>query len=77
MYERQYYGSTLTEDYYDFPHKLEPGSTLSIEFPGSEIQNKISKSGLSDLIKVRGFIKIGNGKYYTSPPLEISPEKEK
>jgi len=72
--ERHYYGSTYFEDYHNFPHKLEPGSTLSIEFPKREVQNEISKCGLSDYIEVQGFIKDGDGKYYTSPPLEILAE---
>ena len=70
-YERQYYGSTLTEAYLDFPYKLTPGSTIEIEFPINEIRSEISKSGLSGLTKITGFIKDGNGKYYLSPPIEI------
>jgi len=60
----------------DFPYKLESGSTLSIEFPRREVQNEISKCGLSGPIEVKGFIKDGDGKYYTSPSLEISVKKE-
>jgi hypothetical protein len=75
-YERHYYGSSFFENYHNFPYKLEPGSTLSIEFPRREVQNEISKCSLSDYIELQGFIKDGDGKYYSSLSLEIPSENE-
>jgi hypothetical protein len=70
-YKRESYGNTLTEQYRNFPHKLTPGSTLSIEFPQNEIKEEILKTQLKGAVKVTGFIKGGDGKYYKSPPLMI------
>lgn len=76
-YVREYYGNLLTEDYHNFPFKLEPGSTITIEFSRKEIQNKIIESACRGQILVSGFMKDGDGKYYTSSPVEINTEKKK
>ena len=75
-YIQQFFGSTFTENYFDFPYELKKAKTLDIEFPKRLIQNEISKCSVSDYIEIQGFIKDGDGKYYTSPPLEIPVEDE-
>jgi|GEM_PF-3626535 hypothetical protein len=70
-YKRDFFGSTLTEEYQDFPYKLSPGSTLSVEFPRKEIEKNISKTGLSGSVKITGFVSDGSGKRYSSLPIVI------
>jgi hypothetical protein len=71
IYERSYYRIKGTDNYQFLPYKIEPGSTLFVEFYKSEIKDEILKRGISGLIKASGFIKDGNKKYFISSPIEV------
>lgn len=78
IFERDYSSITDKGEYTQYeglPFLLAPGKKLFVEIFRKEMNNEILKSGISGIVKVTCFIKEGNGRFYTTTPIEIDTSK--